>query len=69
MNAAVVRYYESTVFTKELAEGTQKSQRSQIERFRRGNGDKHCASSSEGMCRTISRDWKVQRFSATCCAR
>ena len=40
LNAAVVRYYESTVFTKELAEGTQKSQRSHIERFRRGNGDK-----------------------------
>ena len=40
LNAAVVRYYESTEFTKELAEGTQKSQRSHIERFRRRNGDK-----------------------------
>ena len=34
LNAAVVRYYESPEFTKELAEGTQKSQRSHIERFR-----------------------------------
>jgi integrase len=40
LNAAVVRYYESTGFTKELAKGTQKSQRSHIERFRHGNGDK-----------------------------
>ena len=29
----------------------------------------HCACSSGAMCRPISRDWKVRRFSATCCAR
>jgi integrase len=37
--AAVVAYYHSTAFTKELAAGTQKSQRSHIERFRRQFGE------------------------------
>ena len=40
LNAAVVAYYKSGAFTKELGESTQSSQRSLVERFRAEHGDK-----------------------------
>ena len=40
VNAAVVAYYQSSMFTVELGDGTKKGQRSLIERFRNEHGDK-----------------------------
>lgn len=43
VQAAVVAYYTSTVFTRELAASSQVSQRSLMERFRTEHGDKRIA--------------------------
>lgn len=43
VQAAVVAYYQSTVFTRELAASSQLSQRSLMERFRTEHGDKRIA--------------------------
>src|ERR1700704_6906707 len=43
VNAALVSYYQSTAFTEGLAEGTQKSRRGILERFREEHGDKRIA--------------------------
>jgi integrase len=40
LNAALVRYYASTVFTKELAPATQIQARSNLERWRKDRGDR-----------------------------
>jgi site-specific recombinase XerD len=43
VNAAIISYYQSTAFTEGLAEGTRKSRRAILERFRNEHGDKRIA--------------------------
>jgi hypothetical protein len=66
VNAAVVSYYQSTAFTKGLAESSQKSRRAILERFREGHGDKRIALMHGAALQTIlngkspaaQRNWK-----------
>jgi hypothetical protein len=43
VNAAIVSYYQSTAFTKGLAESSKKSRRAILERFREEHGEKRVA--------------------------
>ena len=43
VHAAIVSYYQSTAFDEGLAEGTRKSRRAILERFRSDHGDKRIA--------------------------
>jgi site-specific recombinase XerD len=66
VNAALVSYYQSTAFTEGLAEGTRKSRRAILERFREEHGDKRIALLHKKALQTIfnkksaaaAKNWK-----------
>ncbi|MBR1196623.1 tyrosine-type recombinase/integrase [Bradyrhizobium sp. AUGA SZCCT0240] len=53
VNAAIVSYYGSTAFKEGLAEGTRKSRRAILERFREQYGDKRIAQLHKAALQTI----------------